>query len=657
VPTITQDHLDSNTPLGANLTGGGATFRVWAPGAAAVHLKLNTPSSQFQPGPGTLLTKDAGGFWGGFVAGVHNGDAYRYFVVGPGGKGFKRDPFAREMGLDPAWPDCDCLVRDPDSYPWHDQGFRPPSFSDLIIYQFHIGTYYATNPDGSDRRATRGGTFLDVLFKLPHLLDLGVNALEPLPIVEFESDTSMGYNGSDLFSPEMRYAVTGPELDRYLDLVNGLLRSKGRAPLTRDQLGTQVNQLKAFMDVCHLFGLAVLFDVVYNHAGAGAPGGQMFDDQSLYFLDFQVRHSDNDSLYFTDHAEAGGRVFNYQKAPVRQFLVANAQFFYDEYHVDGFRFDEVTVIDQNSGWGFCQQLTDALRSSHPERIQIAEYWRPDPSWVFRPRQDQGAGFDAVWSDVPRNAIRDAVRQAATAFGGALDLGNLHGSLAPRFAPGEAWRSVNCVENHDLVYSDHPEGGRVTHLADATDARSWYATSRSRVATALLVTAPGVPMLFMGQELLEYRPWNDNLRTHSNDLVHWNELGLVKAVGDFLLFTKEAVALRRRLKGLRSASSRPYHNPGNRVIAFHRWVEWEGWDVIVVASLSESTFSNYVLGFPRSGRWVEVFNSDLYENHPNPHVAGNGGSVDANGPGTEAMPYSATIVIPANSVLVFVPAGG
>jgi 1,4-alpha-glucan branching enzyme len=417
-----------------------------------------------------------------------------------------------------------------------------------------------------------------------------------------------------------------------------------------------VNQLKGFVDLCHVYGLAVLSDVVYNHAGAGAPGGKMFDDQSLYFFDFQVRHSDNDSLYFTDRDQSGGRVFDYQKAPVRRFLVDNAQSFYDEYHVDGFRFDEVTVIDNNGGWGFCQQLTDALHTSDAARIQIAEYWRSDPCWVFKTTHNQGAGFDAVWSDTPRNPIRDAVRRAATAFGGTLDLGDLHTGLAPRFGPGEAWRSVNCVENHDLVYSDHSEGGRITHLADSANARSWYATSRSRVATAVLLTAPGVPMLFMGQELLEYRPWNDNLKNNPDCLVHWNELSTVKAVGDFLLFTQEAVKLRRRLRGLRGASSRPYHNPGNRVLAFHRWVEWEGWDVVVVASLSETTYRDYVLGFPLGGRWAEVFNSDFFENHPNPKVAGNGGFVDASGPATEAMPHSARIVILVNGVLVFVPAG-
>ena len=133
-----------------------------------------------------------------------------------------------------------------------------------------------------------------------------------------------------------------------------------------------------------------------------------------------------------------------------------------------------------------------------------------------------------------------------------------------------------------------------------------------MATALLLTAPGVPMLFMGQELLEYRPWNDNLAaTTRTALVHWNELRPDTPVGDFLLFTQAIVTLRRQLRGLRGSSSRPYHNPGNRVLAFHRWVEFEGWDVVVVASLSETTYYNYVLGFPLPGRWAEVFNSDLY----------------------------------------------
>jgi 1,4-alpha-glucan branching enzyme len=660
VPTITRDHIAADTPLGANLVGGGATFRAWAPGASGVYLKLNTSAATFQPGPATLLENDAAtGLWSGFVPGVKDGDTYRFFVVGQTGSGLKRDPFARELALEPAWPDCDCIVRDPDSFPWHDGSYRPPDFSDLVIYQFHVGTFYATDAAGADCRKTRGGTFLDVLFRLDHLLKLGVNAIQPLPVIEFSTDVSMGYNGADLFSPEMRYAVTGADLDRYLARVNDLLRARGQPELARPDLESQANQLKALIDVCHVYDIAVLLDVVYNHAGGGFPGGlEGFDPESLYFFDRQDTHERSDHLYFSNDQYAGGLVFDYQREGVRRLLTENARSFCREHHADGFRFDEVTVIDGHGGWGFCQGMTTRLRADHAGRIQIAEFWRDDPSWAFRPTSAGGAGFDAVWSDRLRDGVRNAVHAAATAFGGAVDLSPLAEALWPRFGPGDWWRAVNCVENHDRTYADHPdEGGRVAHLADGSDARSWYASSRARVATGLLLTAPGIPMLFMGQELLEYRPWSDNLKDHPDAFVHWDELGTVKKVGDFLLFTQELGALRKGLTALRRGNSRPYHAPGNRVVAFHRWVEFEGQDVIVVASLSETTYEGYRLGFPRGGTWREAFNSDFYENHPNPQTRGNGGAVVADGPARpeDAMPHSASIVIPANALLVFVPA--
>ena len=498
--------------------------------------------------------------------------------------------------------------------------------------------------------------------KLPHLLALGINALEPLPITEFEmqstTSTSMGYNGCDFFSPEMRYAVTGPDLDRYLILVNGLLRARGKTRTCKwAQLESQVNQLKAFIDICHLNGIAVLLDVVYNHGGAGAPDGARFDAQSLYFFDFAIDHSDGDSLYFTDVDQSGGRVFDYQKPQVRQFLVDNARFFYDEYHVDGFRFDEVTVIDGNGGWGFCQQLTDALHKDQAGRILIAEYWRTDQSWVIRAVPRQGAGFDAVWTYDPRNALRDAVGRAATAYGAPLDLTPVFTAMGTQFDPGETWRAVNCVENHDKVYSDHDEGGRVAQVADGTNACSLVLLQPIQGGDRLAAgPLPELPMLFMGQEVLEYRPWNDNLAYHPDALIHWEGVSPHSAGDDFLMFTRAIVALRKRLAGLRGESfASPLSQlPGNRVLAVHRWVEFEGWDVVIVASLNETPYFHYVLGFPHPGRWREVFNSDYFEGFPNPGVVGNGGFIDASGPPTEEMPYSATIVIPANSVLVFVP---
>ena len=110
----------------------------------------------------------------------------------PAGSGWKRDPYARELTLTPAFPDCFCVVCDPAAYPWHDHDWRPPAFSDLIIYQLHIGTWWAQAADGSDVRATQGGRFLDVIENLAHLRALGITAVQFLPIQEFETRVQHG---------------------------------------------------------------------------------------------------------------------------------------------------------------------------------------------------------------------------------------------------------------------------------------------------------------------------------------------------------------------------------------------------------------------------------------------------------------------------------
>jgi 1,4-alpha-glucan branching enzyme len=121
----------------------------------------------------------------------------------------------------------------------------------------------------------------------------------------------------------------------------------------------------------------------------------------------------------------------------------------------------------------------------------------------------------------------------------------------------------------------------------------------------------------------------------------------------LHFTSDLIALRRRQPALRGEGLNVFHvHNQNRIVAFQRWVEGAGRDVVVVASLNESTFWSYDIGFPGSGQWLEVFNSDVYDNWVNPWVAGNGGAVWANGGPMQGLPASATIVIPANGILVF-----
>jgi 1,4-alpha-glucan branching enzyme len=577
------------------------------------------------------------------VPGVKDGDTYRFWVRGAGSNGPKRDPYARELG--PGFPHCDCIVRDP-RYPWHDQDFRPPPFHDLIVYQFHVGTFFAADAQGKDKRMPAGAKFLDVLDRIPYLVDLGVNVIQPLPIVEFATEHSLGYNGTDYFSPEMAYAVAPMDLDPYLATANRLLTERGRPPLMRQNLMSQGNQLKAVIDICHVHGLAVILDVVYNHAGGN------FGDESLYFFDRAVNRSNNDSLYFTDQGWAGGLVFAFWKREVRQFLIDNAKFYVDEYHVDGFRYDEVTVIDRFGGWGFCQDLTDTLHFLNPDIPQIAEFGNPDQSWAIRPSHEGGAGFDAVWSDRLREAIRSVIAQAAGGRDAAVNLDVVREALGRPPGFPAAWRAVQHLENHDVVYVGHADRKpRIAALGDSTNARSWYARSRARVAMGLLLTAPGIPMLFMGQEFLEDKPWSDT--PDPATLIFWDGLRTDRAMQDYLRCARDLVWLRRRQSALQGEAIHVFHvHNDNRVIAFQRWLEGLGHDVVVVASLNESTFLGYRVGFPAPGRWLEVFNSDVYDHFVNPWVAGNGGAVSANGPSWHGMPTSAEIVIPANAVLVF-----
>ena len=653
---ISQANILPTTPMGANLlAAGGATFRVWAPRATAVYVNgIFGGVSKIGQTNDLLMAKDAAGYWTGFIPNAADGDPYHFWVVGAGSSGYKRDPYAREMAKDTTFPNCSCLIRSATAYPWHDSAFVTPDFSNMIVYQLHVGTYAPSSPRGAS-------TFLDVIGKIEYLAALGINVLQPLPVDELETDPSMGYNGADYFSPDFPYVVTSPAaLSSYLVVINRLLAAKGSPPIKVADITSGPAQLKAMVDLCHLYGIAVTFDVVYNHAG-----GFQGDDESLYFWDRAAGTDDNNqSLYFTNMGIAGGLSFALWNNDVRQFIINSARYYIDEFHVDGFRYDEISALlslNQDSGWSFCCDLTNTLRSLKPRLLQNAEYWPFEfqnyprsSSSIVAPTGSGGAGFDVLQHDALRGAIRGAVGQASSGQNATVNFDAIAGSLYP---PGlaHAWQAVTCVENHDLVAVGRDP--RIPALADGSNARSWYARSRSRFATGLLLTAPGIPQLFMGQEFLEDKQWSSD--PASANLIWWNGLnaGVDKAMVDHLRFTQDLIRLRWNQPALRGENVNPFHvHNQNRVIAIHRWLEGTGNDVIVVATLSETTWYNYAIGFPYSGPWAEVFNSDVYDNWVNPMVAGNGGGIVASGGSLHGFASSANVVIPANGVVVFARSG-
>ena len=273
---ISQTNITPNTPMGANLVaGGGATFRAWAPRAISVYVNGTFGGMARKTQTDDLLmANDGKGYWTGFISDARDGDPYLFFVVGAGSRGFKGDPYAREMATDANFPNCSCMIRPARAFQWHDSAFVTPDFSNMIVYQLHVGTY-------APRARGAASTFLDVIGKIEYLVALGINVVQPLPVDEMETNPSMGYNGADLFSPDLPYQVSERSLlSRYLETINRLLQQKGFRPIAIDDIAYGPAQLKALVDLRHLYGIAVVFDVVYNHAG-GFDG----DDRTLFFWD------------------------------------------------------------------------------------------------------------------------------------------------------------------------------------------------------------------------------------------------------------------------------------------------------------------------------------------------------------------------------------
>ena len=395
-----------------------------------------------------------------------------------------------------------------------------------------------------------------------------------------------------------------------------------------------------------------MLDVVYNHAG-GFEG----DDEGLYFWDRQADPGNNDnSLYFIDRGMAGGLSFALWKHEVRQFLIDNASFWLGEYHVDGFRYDEVSALlanNETAGWGFCQDLTGTARFIKSRALQNAEYWPSEygaaVTSIVAPTGQGGAGFDVVQHDALRNAVRAAVAAASGGAGSAVDMGAIGESLSAQGLP-YAWSVVPCVENHDVVLAgaaaaNSAAGGplrfAVVLRAEPVEGRHGPPARRARHPAAL--HGPGVSggqtlghrsgrrqSAVLGGSRRRTKPWPISCasRRTSSGCAGKSQPSAGRASTSFTFTT-------------RTASSRS-------IAGF----EGVGRDVVVVASFNDAPFFEYALGFPSGGRWVELLNSDVYDNWVNPLAVGNGGAVAAAGGPLHGLPSSAAITIPPRAILVF-----
>ena len=428
--------------LGAFPERDGVRFRVWAPKAGRVDLILE---STHEPERSVSMERDGEDFVA-FVEGLGAGARYRYRLDG---EGRFPDPAAR---FQPEGVHGPSEVVDLTGRAWSDADWHGVPQEDLVFYELHVGTF------------TPEGTFEAAAQKLDHLVDLGVTAVELMPIHAFPGMRNWGYDPGAYFAPAHAYGR--PE------------------------------DLQAFVDAAHGKGLAVFLDVVYNHLGPDGSYLPVYSDRV-----FSTRHRTmwGDALNFDDEGSRG----------LRRFFVENALHWLDAYHVDGFRLDATFAIVDESDPHFLAELASAVaRLPGRKRPLIAEDAR-NLRTLLEPREEGGMGLDGVWADDFHHQVRSAL--AGDDHGYYRDFTGLASDLvrtidqgwfytgqrsmsadAPRGTPADGIprdRFVYCISNHDQV-GNRAQGERLNH--DISDAAY-------RAATALLLFLPQLPLLFMGQE--------------------------------------------------------------------------------------------------------------------------------------------------------------
>jgi maltooligosyltrehalose trehalohydrolase len=428
--------------------GGKTRFRVWAPRPAAVHLKLCGPVERTVP-----MHRDERGYYEVTLDGIAPGQRY-LFRLGDGPE--RPDPASRWQpdGVHVASAVADL------SFQWHDEGWRGLPLRELVLYELHVGTF------------TPEGTFDSAIGELGRLRDLGVNAIELMPVAQFPGWRNWGYDGVFPFAVQHSYG--------------------GVAGLER------------LVNACHQQGIAVFLDVVFNHLG---PEGNYLREFGPYFTD-QYRTPWGEAVNFDGPGSDD----------VRAFFLANARMWQEEFHLDGLRLDATHAIKDFSAHPFLAELAQACAAraaalGRPFHL-IAENDQNDAR-LLRPVEQHGLGMSAQWSDDFHHAVHTLLTGERGGY--YADFGELeyleracrdgwvysgevsafrqrrHGTDPTAF-PAEQF--VVCVQNHDQV-GNRARGERLSALVDFEGLK---------LAAGLVLLSPYVPLLFMGEEYGEAVPF-------------------------------------------------------------------------------------------------------------------------------------------------------
>ena len=585
--------------MGAMPHAKGVAFRVWAPNVqeASVVGDFNEWSAEKNP----MLQED-GGVWYVDVKEAKIGQEYRFHFKTASGDVTRIDPRARKVTNSIG----NGVIEDTE-FNWGDDDYKIPPWNELTIYEFHVATF-----NDLDAEDDSPASFKESRRKLAHLKKLGVNAVEIMPIAEFAGERSWGYNPAHIYAVESSYG--GP---------------KG---------------FKQFVKEAHKHGIAVILDVVFNHFGPSDLNLWQFDGWS---------ENDGGGIYFYNDERSetpwGNTRPDYGRKEVREYIRDNAMMWLEDYHVDGLRFDGSVYIrrvdgpgdkELPDGWNLMQWLNEEIQSKFPGKITIAEDLQSS-DWLTKPVSENGAGFGSQWDARFVHPIREAATQSEDASRSMESVANAIRSLYN----GEATQRVIYSESHDEVANGK---ARVPQEADEKNPQSRVAQKLSTLAASLVMTSPGIPMLFQGQEFLQDK-WFEDTSPLDWDMANSHH-GIVLLYRDLIRLRLNS---RNETAGLTGNYVQVHHvNDEIKLIAFHRWQNGgSGDDVLVVVNFSNQTRENYSIGFPREGLWKLRFNSDaqVYSSEFGGFFSG-----DALATATErdGYPFQGVIHIAPYSTLIF-----
>jgi 1,4-alpha-glucan branching enzyme len=583
--------------MGAIVHDSGVAFRVWAPNATSVSVigTFNHFNAQSHP-----MEREESGNWYLDIPEAKVGDEYKYSIVN-GEQVLERiDPRAREVTNSVG----NGIVHDP-SFDWEGDDFELAPQNELVIYEMHVGTFNRIDKDTP-------GTFEDITKKLNYLRRLGVNALQLMPCAEFAGDVSWGYNPAHIYAIESAYG--GPE------------------------------GFKQFVKLAHQKGFGVLLDVVYNHFGPSDLDLWRFDGWS---------ENDLGGIYFYNDYRSdtpwGDTRPDYGRGEVRSFIRDNALMWFEDYHVDGLRYDMTLYIrsvdgspssEIPDGWSLAQWINREIRERHPGAITIAEDLQNN-AYLTKPEWEGGAAFSSQWDAGFVHPVRDVITQPND---DSRCMAKIYGAIAHSYNHSPFQRVIY-TESHDEVANGK---ARVPAEIDDDNSEGLFAQKRSTMGAALVFTAPGIPMLFQGQEFLQGGWFQD---TQELDWDNRSEhKGIVWLYADLI---RLRLNQSDQTRGLTGDGTHVFHlNQRDKVVAFHRYCDHgPGDDVVIVMNFANRAWDHYQIGFPCGGTWRLRFNSDwsgyseLFQDSPSQDVA------------AESIPYdglsaSASVKIGPYSVLIY-----